>query len=99
MLKIVKVKQDIDLNELEKYGFILNETENEYIRPFQWLNKETIFYLKVDIHTREVVYRIYNTEATNNSVEDFINIEISPSTLFEIRNILEEGESNEDINN
>jgi hypothetical protein len=98
-LKVLKIRQDIDLNELEKYGFTLDENENEYARPVRWLNKETIIYLKVDVITREVVYRSYKPDVTNDSVEDFINIEMHPIALFKIKDLLEEGESNEDINN
>ena len=101
MRVLVKLKKEVEFEELLKYGFRYNHVEDSFDRPYQYLSKDVVFVLFINCSTREVAYSLYNTQDKNEDAPDELNAKVIPSALVSISHLLEvvEVENYESINN
>lgn len=95
----VKLKKDVEFEELMKYGFKYDVAKNCYLREPRWLSKNHAFVLMVDKETREVYYYLYTSTNSNEHLDENLHVEITPYTLIAISHLLEGGDEDESISN
>jgi hypothetical protein len=64
---MLKIKQNVDLKELEKYGFEYNRQNNTYVRTFS----HVFFYREIEIYIDNPNFKSGEIKAYSSIIQDF----------------------------